>query len=190
MQDKIDMRAELRARRREHVAAIPETMRGLLFLRPPGPVAAMAPAGATVGLYHAGPSEAPAGAYARWFYEAGHKVALPWFADRGSPMGFRLWDNPFGEDVLVADPFGRLQPPEDAEEVAPEVVFVPLLAFTAGGHRLGQGGGHYDRWLADHPQTLAIGLGWDCQLAANLPLEPHDRPLAAVVTPTRLYGPF
>jgi 5-formyltetrahydrofolate cyclo-ligase len=36
----------------------------------------------------------------------------------------------------------------------------------------------------------AIGLAWDCQLADDLPREPHDRPLLAVVTPTRLYGPW
>ena len=38
--------------------------------------------------------------------------------------------------------------------------------------------------------ALAIGLAWDCQLVDDLPHEAHDRPLAAVVTPTRLYGPF
>ena len=105
-------------------------------------------------------------------------------------MRFRRWDNPFNDDALVPDPYGRAQPPAEAEEIEPEVVFVPLLAFTADGHRLGQGGGHYDRWLAAHPGALAIVLAWDCQLLENLPTEPHDRPLAAVVTPTRLYGPF
>jgi 5-formyltetrahydrofolate cyclo-ligase len=64
---------------------------------------------------------------------------------------------------------------------------VPLLAFTAGCARLGQGGGHYDRWLADNPDVTAVGLGWDGQLVEGLPLEPHDRLLRAVVTPTRLF---
>jgi 5-formyltetrahydrofolate cyclo-ligase len=74
--------------------------------------------------------------------------------------------------------------------VVPDVLFVPLVGFTADGGRLGQGGGHYDRWLEAHPETKAIGLAWDCQLADDLPREPHDRPLLAVVTPTRLYGPW
>ena len=38
--------------------------------------------------------------------------------------------------------------------------------------------------------ALAIGMAWDCQEVPTLPLEPHDRPLAAIVTPTRLFGPF
>ena len=83
-----------------------------------------------------------------------------------------------------------LQPTGAAEAVTPQVLFVPLLGFSETGQRLGQGGGHYDRWLADHPETLAIGMAWDCQLVDELPSEDHDAPLAAVVTPTRLYGPF
>ena len=72
----------------------------------------------------------------------------------------------------------------------PDVVFVPLVGFTPDGARLGMGAGHYDRWLEAHPAALAIGMAWDCQEVAALPLEPHDRPLAAIVTPTRLFGPF
>src|SRR3546814_6880034 len=57
------------------------------------------------------------------------------------------------------------------------------------GRRLGQGGGHYDRWLAAHPGARAIGLAWDEQLCEDLPHETHDIRLDAIVTPTRLYGP-
>jgi 5-formyltetrahydrofolate cyclo-ligase len=64
---------------------------------------------------------------------------------------------------------------------------VPLVGFSADGARLGQGGGHYDRWLAAHPEATALGLGWDCQLVEDLPLEAHDQPLTAIITPTRLY---
>jgi len=68
--------------------------------------------------------------------------------------------------------------------------FVVQEAITERGERIGQGGGHYDRWLADHPGTVAIGMAWDCQLCESLPVEEHDMPLAAIVTPTRLYGAF
>jgi 5-formyltetrahydrofolate cyclo-ligase len=33
-------------------------------------------------------------------------------------------------------------------------------------------------------------MAWDVQKVDELPLEPHDFPLKAIVTPTRLYGPF
>ena len=184
------LRKALRTERRRHVALLPDTARGLLFRIPPAPLAALIPEGASIGLYRASPHEAPAAGYARHFLEAGHPIALPRFAHALSPMEFAGHTDPFGETDLEPGPYGLLQPGPDAAPVLPEVLFVPLLAFTSDGRRLGQGGGHYDRWLDRHPHTRAIGLAWDCQLVEDLPHEPHDRPLDAVVTPTRLYGPF
>ena len=82
------------------------------------------------------------------------------------------------------------QPRALAQAAIPTVVFVPLVGFTTAGARLGMGAGHYDRWLKAHPETLPIGLAWDCQEVSALPLEAHDQPLAAIVTSTRLIGPF
>jgi 5-formyltetrahydrofolate cyclo-ligase len=187
---KTALRAELRAARRAHVASLPASVRGLLFHRPPRAIAELVPAGATVGVYAETPEEAPASAYARWFFEAGHPIALPWFGERGSAMEFRVWDNPFDAETLEVGPWGVRQHSAPGDTVTPAVAFVPLVGFTASGTRLGMGAGHYDKWLAEHPETLAIGLAWDCQEVPALPLEPHDRVLDAVVTPTRVLGPF
>lgn len=184
---KAALRRAYRKARADHVASLPQGLRALVLNRPPAPIAEMIPEGATVGLYYPAGTEAPATGWARWFAENNRKVALPWFAGRDAAMGFRLWANPWDDDLLTPGPWQALQP-QDAEPVAvPDVVVVPLLAFTASGHRLGQGGGHYDRWLAANPHVQAIGLAWDCQIAEELPLEQHDRPLSAVVTPTRIY---
>jgi 5-formyltetrahydrofolate cyclo-ligase len=188
--DKQALRADLRAQRRAHVAGLPEAMRGLVFRRPPAPALDLLPEGAMIGLYDAGPMEAPTTAYAGWLFENGRSLALPWFAGRDADMRFRRWDNPFVDDLLEPGPYGAWQPGEDAAEVVPDVLIVPLIGFTATGARLGQGGGHYDRWLGEHPEVLAIGLAWDCQEVIALPLEPHDRMLTAVITPTRLLGPL
>ena len=190
MSEKQALRAQLRRVRNEHEAAIPKTMRALLFMRPPGPLLELVPNDATIAVYHPVSSEASPLGYARWFAEQGHRIALPWFAARGAPMQFRHWANPFDESELTKAPYGGLQPSAEAEEVSVNIAFVPLLGFTAHGQRIGQGGGHYDRYLAEHPAVIPIGLGWDCQLVESLPVEPHDQPLQAVVTPTRFYGPF
>lgn len=184
------LRKDLRARRRAHVEALDPRTRALLFRRPPAPLLDLIPAGATVALYNASPWEAPTASYASFFHEAGHPVALPWFAGRDVPMQFRLWQVPPLEEVLEPDPWGVLQPAGDAPEATPTVLFVPLVGFTAMGQRLGQGGGHYDRWLEAHPDVVPIGMAWDAQCVDALPGEAHDQPLRAVVTPTRLYGPF
>ena len=188
--NKAALRAKLRAARRAHVASLPASVRGLLFHRPPRAIAELVPVGATVGVYAETPEEAPASAYARWFFEAGHPIALPWFSERGSAMEFRVWDNPFDSETLEVGPWGVRQHSSPGDTVTPAVAFVPLVGFTASGARLGMGAGHYDKWLAEHPATLAIGLAWDCQEVSALPLEPHDRALDAIVTPSRLLGPF
>ncbi len=188
MNEKHNLRAELRAARRAHVDGLPDTVRALILSRPPAPVARLVEGAAMIGLYHASPHEAPTRRYAKWFHERGQGIALPWFADRGAAMRFRQWPDPYDDNTLEPGPWGALQPPADAPEVVPDIAFVPLLGFTQDGHRLGQGGGHYDRWLAAHPDVVALGLGWDCQLLDNLPLEPHDRALRAIITPTRIYG--
>jgi 5-formyltetrahydrofolate cyclo-ligase len=187
LHDKQELRRRLRQGRKAHVAGLPGATRALIFMRPPGAVAAAVPEGACVGLYHATGAEAPARGFARWFAENGRRIALPWFGAADGAMGFRVWTDPWDDSDLVVGPHGALQPAAEAGAVTPEVVIVPLLGFTADGHRLGQGGGHYDRWLAANPQVTPIGLAWDVQWLDSLPHEPHDRRLAAVVTPTRIY---
>lgn len=187
---KTELRQSLRAARRDHVAKLPTSMRGLVFHRPPAPLVELVPEGATVGLYAATAHEAPTAAYARFFFENGHELALPRFTTKGAAMEFARFTDPFEESDLEVGPFGLMQPQAEAAVMVPLVVFVPLVGFTEDGARLGQGGGHYDRWLAAHPGTIAVGLAWDCQQVEQLPVEAHDHPLTAVVTPTRLYGPF
>lgn len=184
------LRKKLRAERRAHVDSLDPRICALTFLRPPSPLLALVPPGAVIGLYYAALAEAPAGAYARFFHDAGHVVALPWFAARDAAMEFRLWRSPHLGELLEPGPFGVMQPMADAEPATPTFLLLPLVGFTAAGARLGQGGGHYDRWLAAHPGVPAVGMAWDCQKVDSLPDEAHDRPLTAVVTTTRFYGPF
>ena len=187
---KQELRKHLRQVRRDHVTALPDSVRALLFHRPPAPLLQLVPNGAAIGLYHASPFEAPAASYAKFFLDRGHEIALPRFASRNAPMEFARHSDPHDEEDLAVGPYGILQPFDDAPALEPDVLFVPLIGFTADGQRLGQGGGHYDRWLADHPVATPIGLAWDCQLVENLPREEHDRQLTAIVTPTRFYGPL
>lgn len=190
MPSKSEIRTQMRKARREHADGLPEQVRALVFHRPPAPVLELLPHDAVIGLYQAEHGEAPASGYAKFFQERGHTLALPFLADRESAMTFRVHTDPFEQSDLVEGSFGLYQPAASAKELAPDVLFVPLIAFTADGNRLGQGGGHYDRWVADHPQAIRIGLGWDIQEVDALPLEPHDQRLHAVVTPTRFLGPF
>lgn len=188
--EKAAIRKRLRTARQNHAAELPPEVSALVFRRPPEPVLKLVPDGASIGLYRATAGEAPAGGYARFFMEAGHSIALPRVTTRDAAMTFHAHTDPYGENNLVEGPMGLMQPAADAPELTPQVLFIPLVGFTDRGGRIGQGGGYYDRWLAAHPGTTAIGLAWDLQKVDHLPIEEHDMPLAAVVTPTRIYGPF
>ena len=188
--DKKSLRKQLRVARREHVEALPDAMRGLVFRHPPAPLLGLIDEDAVIGLYHATHGEAPTTAYAGFFQERDHRIALPRVTELDKPMTFHIHTDPYGATDLVEGPMKLLQPEAEAEQVTPDVLFMPLVGFTERGERIGQGGGFYDRWLADHPSTLAIGMAWDCQRIEAFPIEVHDRTLTAVVTPTRLYGPF
>ncbi len=94
-------------------------------------------------------------------------------------MDFRRWG---GAAPTLLDECGIGS--ADGAVVVPDVVVVPCVGFTAAGHRLGHGGGYYDRWLAANGQVVAVGVAWsfaEIELAAFAP-QPHDVPLAFVVT--------
>lgn len=187
---KKQLRSELRRKRVAHWEALPTEVSALVFNRPPRPLLELVPPGATIGLYRSDAGEAPSRSYVRFFHELGHPIALPRVTTLDKPMEFRLHTDPYGESDLEAGVWGLRQPGVDAPVVVPEVLFMPLVGFTAKGDRLGQGGGYYDRYLAAHPQVTAIGMAWDVQEVPELPTELHDMRLSAIVTPTRVLGPF
>lgn len=98
----------------------------------------------------------------------------------------------------AAMPLNRLGIPEpaatDSSRIEPEMldlVLVPLLAFDGQGHRLGMGGGYYDRSFAflknGSRRPILLGLAYEFQRLEHIPQEPWDVPLDGVVTENRSY---
>ncbi len=118
------------------------------------------------------------------FEERGYAVALPCLVGEGD--GFTMIFRRFSlGDELVDGPFGIQQPDETADEILPDVVLVPLLAFDAQGWRLGYGGGYYDRTLARlhaHKAIRTYGVAFSGQQLAEIPFEVHDQPLDGIFT--------
>jgi 5-formyltetrahydrofolate cyclo-ligase len=108
-------------------------------------------------------------------------VSVPVIIGAGQPLGFSRW---VPEGPLRDGPFGARVPAFD-DFIEPEIVIVPLVAFTRDGGRLGYGGGFYDRTLEGlraRRATLAIGFAYGAQRADRLPLEITDQPLDMIVT--------
>lgn len=117
-----------------------------------------------------------------WLTQAGWSPALPVIPDEG-PLHFHSWTP---GDPLRAGRF-RIPEPANGAHVTPRVLLVPLLAFDARGFRLGYGRGDYDRTLAALRQTggvTAIGLAFDEQEVAEVPVAPTDEPLDWMLTPS------
>ncbi len=106
-------------------------------------------------------------------------LALPFARREARQMHYRAWD---GQAPRAVDECGIAA--SDGEPVVPDVVLVPCVGFTAGGYRLGYGGGYFDRWLAAHPHVTAVGVAWSVGRVADADFTPeaHDQPLALVVT--------
>lgn len=111
------------------------------------------------------------------------RLALPHQAARVDVMDFRRWQ---AGDALVKGPWGSPQPADTAKPGFPGLIFCPLVGFDRRGGRLGQGGGHYDHYLAAHPAILRIGVGWAVQEIDAVPAEPTDVALDAVLTEQEL----
>jgi 5-formyltetrahydrofolate cyclo-ligase len=112
----------------------------------------------------------------------GAGLALPVAIGRGEPLIFRAWT---ADTVLVRGLYGILEPSSDAEEVEPDIVLVPLAAFDRRGHRLGYGGGYYDRTLQGlrrSKRITAAGLAYSVQQMDQIPDDTHDEPLDLVLT--------
>ena len=94
---------------------------------------------------------------------------------------------------LQSGAFGIMEPPASAEPLdstrfSSILVCVPGLAFGLEGQRLGRGGGHYDRFLAElGPEAISVGLAYSFQLLAALPESEHDRRLNYISTESALH---
>ena len=117
----------------------------------------------------------------------GSGICLPVCVDEEAAMIFRRYRD---GDALIPDEMGIAAPRATAQQVTPDIVLLPLLAFDGTGNRLGRGGGFYDRTLAALRKRGAcrfIGLAFDMQMVDKCPVAPHDEPLHGVATPTQWY---
>lgn len=147
---------------------------------------------ATVAAYVSVGGEPPTGPLLDALWTDGVRVLLPvlrgdddldWAPYEGPdrlapsqlPGRMRLWE-PVGPRLGVAAVTGA------------EVVLLPGLAVDGAGHRLGRGGGSYDRVLARLDAAgvdpALVVLLYDEELLPVVPHEPHDRLVRAVLTPS------
>ncbi|MBK9262346.1 MAG: 5-formyltetrahydrofolate cyclo-ligase [Polyangiaceae bacterium] len=117
----------------------------------------------------------------------GVSIAFPSIDPETRVMTFRYPANP---QAMEERGLGFAEPAyEDPEATELDVVIVPALGLDAAGNRIGYGAGFYDRTLPRFcPPALSIGVVFDFQLLAEVPLTDGDVPVHAVVTDERTFN--
>src|SRR4051794_15213662 len=139
---------------------------------------------ATVAAYVAVGSEPGTAPLLHALLAAGKRIVLPVLLADGDLD----WAAYAGDQDLAPARFGLLEPVVsrlgvDAVATA-DVVLLPGLAVSSRGDRLGRGGGSYDRALGRVPVgTFTCVLVHDDEVGLDVPVEPHDRPVAAAASP-------
>lgn len=127
---------------------------------------------------------------------AGARLLLPACVDDEN-LGW-VW-HPIGVVTWIRDKRGMLYPQGESAGVGAkglvdsgvQVVLVPALAMGRDGTRLGQGGGYYDRVLADlesaaaaagRPAPLTVALVYDSEVFDTVPTGPHDMPVDRLIS--------
>lgn len=117
--------------------------------------------------------------YLRRVIDAGAAAALPAVVAMRAPLEFRPWT----PETRTAPGRWDTLHPEDGPAVTPLALLIPLVGFDAAGHRLGYGGGFYDRTLAAlTPRPLAIGVGFELGRLPQFAPEAHDQRMDVIVT--------
>ena len=98
-------------------------------------------------------------------------------------MQFHKWCK---NEVLQINQFGLLEPLLLSNNIIPDIMLVPLLAYDDNNNRLGYGGGYYDRYLnkylRSHKNILTIGVAFSFQKCQKIPISSKDRKLNYILT--------
>lgn len=120
-----------------------------------------------------------------WHLEGG-ELCLPVVQKKNQGLKFYDWK----PDTRMKVSLYQIPVPEEkTNPVIPDIILVPLLAFDKSGHRLGKGGGYYDRTLQelrDIRPIQTIGLAAEKQYLSSVPYSLYDQSLDVVVTEKRI----
>ena len=175
--DKKALRAEIRAKKRalteEQIVRYSEELAQKLFAHP------LYQAAKSIYGYMSYNQEVRTMPILRQAQADGKRVAVPKVYGE-TDMRFLWLDDPAR---IAPGAYGIPEPVDDGPEAddPAALVLMPGLAFDPQGHRLGYGGGFYDRFLAAEPHPT-IALCYAFQLLPQLETEAHDIPVDAVLS--------
>ena len=125
-----------------------------------------------------------------YFSEKGNILALPKIPEHGRNLIFKEYKKEENLEKNIL--FSQIpEPKSDANNIDPDLIFVPLLAFDNHCNRLGMGKGFYDFTINQIRKTsrnaLFIGLGYDFQLHKKIPNDINDQTLDFIASEKKIF---
>jgi len=146
-----------------------------------------------IAAYLAADGEIDPGPLMQSLWELGKTIYLPVLVPFSNG---KLWFAEFNPtDSLAFNRFGIPEPVRRRliKSCALDLVLTPLVAFDSSGHRIGMGGGYYDRSFAflrrrQHwRKPRLLGLAYELQKQTSIEPNDWDIPLDAVATEANIY---
>jgi 5-formyltetrahydrofolate cyclo-ligase len=121
---------------------------------------------------------------AKTLRERGSLTALPVVVAPGQPLVFREWHPGV---ALASGPLG-IPYPVGSDPVVPTAALLPMIGWDEAGHRLGYGGGFFDRTLASVvKKPVVIGVSYELAKMKTIRPQSWDIPMDWVVTERGTY---
>lgn len=141
-----------------------------------------------MGFYFPTPEEMDVGPLMRRALNLGKSIFLPALR-RGARLGFYPYIP--GKTTLKKNRFGILEPfcrKHPVKTASLDLIFLPLVGVDVKGRRLGMGKGYYDRAIScARKKPFLAGAAFEAQKVQELPADPWDVPLDALLTENGLY---
>ena len=115
-------------------------------------------------------------------------LCLPVIKKESKKLIFRKYD--MKKDLIVGK-YGIKEPDKINEELLPELIFTPCLAFDKIGYRLGYGGGYYDRTFSYFKKIkhkfISVAIAFDDQKIKKVIHDSNDQKINYILTEKKLY---
>jgi 5,10-methenyltetrahydrofolate synthetase len=145
-------------------------------------------AGSTIALFSSFGNEPPTDLLITQLVDLGYRVILPRVIN-DTDMTWHRYDGQWTVDTLGIPSPGVESTPSDPVDIhAADIIFIPAVAASQDGRRLGRGGGYYDRLLAQVPRHM---YGGPIRIAVidmagllpdgEIPMDEHDAYVDAVL---------